>query len=955
MIFFEHKFTTLFQNIRSLNKKRHLLEAATDEDKTIQALCLSETWITTSKLDLLHVDGFKLASCFCRSATEGGGVCILLKEEIDFNELQEISKMSVESIFEACAIEVPNLNLILIQIYWPNSKRMPNIFYNSLTKLLQYIQKKFKKRKVVLGGDFNVNMLDKSTSSTYLLDLMKSYNFKQCVKEATRIAKSSATCLDLVFINFELNRSHISTHEYDFSDHKGVFIQLPIDKGISNKTWYITKRKFSEKNIQNYKQELKLINFHDFINENQNVNENYDSFQNILITILNKCIPKQKIKIKYKPKKSWLTTGLKISCKNKRLLKILVTTTENQTLLNNYKLYEKILKRTVKTSKRLNNIKRIKKSDNIIKTTWLIIKEQTNNLKHKNKINIKLNIQNNILEDPKSVANSFNNFFLSVANDYTNSTPPGRSVMEPTENSMYLSPVTPQEVYKLIKRLKNKRSFGHDELPPLLIRSCSYELTPIVTFLINQSFTEATVPDLLKISIIRPIYKKGDATDCTNYRPIALLPTFAKILETAMANRLYSYCEKYNIFSSSQHGFRKNCSTSLAVFKYISEILNIINNKKYAIGILLDMSKAYDRVLYDILLNKLYGVGVRGVAYQWFVSYLKNRVQCVEIEHHDHSSGDITKVRSKIGNVNKSIPQGSVLGGLLFLLYINDLPKIIENSCSLFADDISIVIPCENSSNLNTYLDTVLNTLVNWLNEHNLQLNFTKTKLLQFKPYQKQSLDIQYSFENKKLECVKSYPLLGINIDSNIDWKDHIAKICTKLSRFTYALYQLKKNTDVKTALTAYYAYAHSWLIYGIVLWGNCVNTVNLFRLQKRCLRTIVNISPMTSCKPYFKQQKMLTLPSLYIFEVSIFVKKNPNLFTLKSRPPNLRPHSRLAIPSTTLKIVLSGPLAMSAKIYNNIPENIQRENNINKFKLILKSYLIEKCFYTLQEFFDEK
>ncbi|KAI5643441.1 reverse transcriptase (RNA-dependent DNA polymerase) domain-containing protein [Phthorimaea operculella] len=156
---------------------------------------------------------------------------------------------------------------------------------------------------------------------------------------------------------------------------------------------------------------------------------------------------------------------------------------------------------------------------------------------------------------------------------------------------------------KIIRNLKNKRSFGHDELPPILIKYCSEELAPVLAFLVNQSFIEGTVPDLIKISVVKPVYKKDDHTNCANYRPIALLPTFAKILETAMANRIYAYCEKYNIFDEAQNGFRKNHSTSLAVFKYISDTLNLINSRKHAIGVLLDMSKAYDRVLHDIMLQ----------------------------------------------------------------------------------------------------------------------------------------------------------------------------------------------------------------------------------------------------------------------------------------------------------------------------------------------------------------
>lgn len=365
------------------------------------------------------------------------------------------------------------------------------------------------------------------------------------------------------------------------------------------------------------------------------------------------------------------------------------------------------------------------------------------------------------------------------------------------------------------------------------------------------------------------------------------------------------------------------------------------------------MSKAYDRVTYDILLKKLQGIGIRGVVYNWFVSYLQNRTQHVEIDHYNYHTGNINTVKSQTIVSKRSIPQGSVLGCILFLIYINDLPKNIDDHCTLFADDISIVIPSKTGLNLNKHLDITLQKIVDWLEEHNLQINFKKTKLIQFHPYQKLPLMINYFFHNTQIESVNNYPLLGINIDTNLNWKTHINKVVTKLSRFTYALYELKKTTDVKTATCAYFAYAHSWLQYGIILWGNSTDALKLFILQKRCLRIIHNLDIIESCKPYFVSENILTLFGIYILEICIFVRKNFHFFNEYSRPQNLRPHKKLAVPFSKLQIFHSGTHAMSIKIYNNIPTDIKDEPNFIKFKKRLKSYLIKKSFYTLQEFFE--
>lgn len=225
---------------------------------------------------------------------------------------------------------------------------------------------------------------------------------------------------------------------------------------------------------------------------------------------------------------------------------------------------------------------------------------------------------------------------------------------------------------------------------------------------------------------------------------------------------------------------------------------------------------------------------------------------------------------------------------------------------------------------------------------------------MQFRPYQKRSLDIHYAYQNCTLECVNSFPLLGIHIDTNINWKEHINAISAKLSRFTYALYELKKCTDKKTAISAYYAYAHAWLKYGIVLWGNSPHALQLFKLQKRCIRILVNIDSRTSCKNHFKEQKILTLASMYILEVCIFVRKNMSLIPQYNRPSNLRQKNRLAVPASSLKMIHTAPFAMSIKIFNKISEEIKQENNMNIFKHRLKTFLSEKSYYSVQDFLDE-
>jgi hypothetical protein len=431
------------------------------------------------------------------------------------------------------------------------------------------------------------------------------------------------------------------------------------------------------------------------------------------------------------------------------------------------------------------------------------------------------------------------------------------------------------------------------------------------------------------------------------------------MFETAITNRLYSFCEKFNIFNDSQNGFRRNRSTTVAVFKYITNILDFLNTKNYAVGILLDLSKAYDRVLPNILLQKLYGIGVRGQAHKWLASYFEDRMQYVELQHTCPGSGLISAVRSKVVKMTKSIPQGSVIGCFLFLIYINDLPKIINENSILFADDMSIILSTKDDLQLNEQLNTIFTKVLSWLKDHNLVINFNKTKLMIFRPRQKRPLHINFTINNITLECVDSFTLLGIIIDSNLNWKNHVQNICNRLSRFIYALNELKRTTDTSTAKIAYNAYAQAWLRYGIALWGNSTDAARLLTLQKKCIRILANIGPMDSCKPYFKQYKILTLPSLYILESCKIVRQNISLFKNVddyyhhcTGRMELRKRNKLLVPTSHLAIHETGPYSMSVKLYNTLPKHIKEIDKYDKFVTTLTDFLYEKCFYRLNEYY---
>lgn len=350
-------------------------------------------------------------------------------------------------------------------------------------------------------------------------------------------------------------------------------------------------------------------------------------------------------------------------------------------------------------------------------------------------------------------------------------------------------------------------------------------------------------------------------------------------------------------------------------------------------------------------------VGIRGTTHNWFASYLKDREQYVEIDYFDHDLKQITHVRSDKKIINASIPQGSVIGCLLFIIYINDLPKIMDEPCILFADDISLLTTSHNVNDITEQLNLILNKTTKWLTEHNLEINYKKTKVMTFHPRQKAPISVNLTANGTQIEVVNNFSLLGLIIDTHITWKPHIKHIHSKISKFCYALREVKKTTDIQTALSTYYAYAYSWLSYGIIMWGNSTDTHTLLILQKKLIRIIVNLEQTDSCKPMYIKYRILTLPSIYILEICKFVRKNTNFFITRGNKHSDRPvrhKNMLMLPSSHMTLHSNSPYVMSIKVFNKLPDSLKNETSDTKFLRALKNILINKAYYSINEFIND-
>ena len=390
--------------------------------------------------------------------------------------------------------------------------------------------------------------------------------------------------------------------------------------------------------------------------------------------------------------------------------------------------------------------------------------------------------------------------------------------------------ITEHFVAQEIDKMSCKKATGIDGLSCKVLKIAKDVIVPSITKIINMSIRTNTVPNIWKQAKVTPIFKSGDLNDVSNYRPISVLPILSKILERAVFNHFYSYLTKYKVICENQSGFRPKHSCCTALLKQVNEWAKNIDDGKVNGIVLIDLRKAFDTINHSILLEKLSKVGCTNNTVSWFKSYLANRQQKVTFKNGTSSSRLID-----IG-----IPQGSILGPLLFTLYINDLPKAIHNvQVDMYADDTTFHIGSNCYRDLTCSLQSAMDKLNVWLDINKLVLNVDKTKIMLIGSRKKLGdrgeEDIDIYVKGKKLELVDSAKILGIEIDSHLNFYKHVDNTAEKVSRKIGFLRRMKPVIPRKVLSLLFHALVNSLFEYCSPVWsGASIMSIDkLFKLQK--------------------------------------------------------------------------------------------------------------------------
>ena len=422
--------------------------------------------------------------------------------------------------------------------------------------------------------------------------------------------------------------------------------------------------------------------------------------------------------------------------------------------------------------------------------------------------------------------------------------------------------------------------------------------------------------------------KKGVDSLLENYRPISILPIFGKIFEIILTKRLSSYLEHNSLFSPCQYGFRSGRSTTQAVADIVKDIVKGLEEGHHVAITLCDLSKAFDCVSHDQLIDKLQRCGVRGLPISLFKSYLLNRQQCVAIGNN----------KSGFLNIKHGVPQGSILGPLLFLVYMNDFPQsMVPYKSFLFADDTTLLCSERNISNLLQLSSNIEIQAKNWFTLNKLTLNEEKTQRLVIS-------------SNKNVSKGEHVKLLGIYLDDNLTWVNHIEQLNKKLSSTIFLFRKLKCILEFDTLKNTYFSLFHSRLCYAVILWGNSSHALKVFRQQKKAIRILVNVGFTEHCQPIFIKLGIMPLPSLYIYYSLIEIHRGVSGLSTQQdyHDHNTRASGLLRLPR--YRLTLSAKNSLNLNLYNHLPPHV-KQLNLLSFKKNIKRFVLKYCFYSVDEY----
>ena len=909
----------------ALNKLTEMSSILHNSGKNFHMFCFAESRLSDRISDSdVSVPGYNVIRRDSE-LTKETGLLLYFNQSVILKRLSHLESFQVESIWVETKVK-HSKPLIIGFIYRNPAERID--WFDNFNLMMDAAT--LENKEIILLGDFNIDLLKPQSQ---WIQLYQTFGLHQLIDTATRITDTSETLIDHIYTTSKENIVEISSPILGCSDHSPVCITW-LRKGVKiPRLVHKVIRYRCFKNFDEDKFLLELLNSPlSQVYQYTDPDRALEFWLQIFTFVYDKHAPFKTKRVRYHLKPPWLSEEIEQAIHLRDSLKA----KKHQ----DFKKQRNIVTSMIRTSKK-KYFQSLAASKQNCKSVWNAINILTNKGFKKSptvtkdispdKLNDHFaNLAEKLITDDKWKEND-----LETLREFCQS----RNI----ETKLSIPYITVPEVYAALSHLKQSSTKDLNLLDGKIIKLSAPVISDTLTYIYNLCIDENYFPSIFKQAKVIPLFKSGDPSNPSNYRPISILSILSKPPEKHMNKHLISHLNKYNLIHSNQSGFRENYSCHTALIQMIDKWLQNINNSEFTGVVFADLAKAFDVINHALLLKKLELHGISDNSLQLITSFLLNRTQLVNV---NGSNSDFLSVRY-------GVPQGSVLGPLLFSLYINDLPLYIDGSCELFADDNSIHTSHSSLSSVSSNLQESVNRLVDWTHLNHMSLNPQKTKCMCIttrQKRQKQTTSLpSICISNETTDEVKSHKVLGITIDNNLSWSDHISLLCKKVSQKLFQLSKIKHFLDVHARKLFFHAHIQSLIDYASTLWDSASANIlkPLESLYKRAIKLIL-LKPNSLTTSDYTSTDILPLKLRLEYNKAVMMhrvmtgKAPPNI--RKDFPLNVVNHSkRLVLPLPRIDLFKSSFKYSGANCWNNLSASLKTIHSQQSFKILLKMHLMYK------------
>ena len=869
----------IHMNCRSiLNKEEELQNIVEDLDPDI--ITLSETWLGDHiPAQTCVPEGYKIirkdrSEDFKQKygRNRGGGVAVIYKQNIKV----EKNRYTTDQVEEILWCHVKTRESFMLGVVYRaeytdiiDDQKEENKLEENIRKVSELSD------RIILTGDFNIDLLDNANRNTELLKgIYETYGLKQRINKPTRIDKSTSkpTLIDHIWETEDSKIIKATGTFVALSDHLGQYAKLNLNKQSEQKM-KIKFRSFKNYDAEAFNEELQRNISTSPIDEylqTSDINSATETLIKIIQDTAESHAPLVEKNINTQKKTiPWFTKELKDLIKSK-----------NEYIQDLYSHgLQSYKKRITDLSNKITQLKRnlkekflaekLEEAQNDARKCWKILNAVTNRTK------VKEAIEPEMMSQAK--ANGYNRYFATVGIEIQKKL--GIDIQSTTQvetdshhPKFEFAPESENSIEKLIDKIRIDVATGEDSISARLIKDIKSTISPVLTQIINTGYTCSKFPDCMKKAAIKVIHKKESTEEISNYRPISILPTLSKIFERAAVNQIMDYLESNNLLSNCQHAYRGNHSTVSCLFESVNYLHKMIDNKRWTAIASLDLSKAFDSISHKLMLKKLLKLGLSRNTTDWISSYLTNRTQITKFKH--YTSGEET--------ILSGVPQGSILGPLLFLCFTNDLFQEFQEDCKIisYADDTQIIVNARKIEQLKQKIENVITAAQTWYKKNSMKNNIGKTEVIVFNTNQKQNCQIKIKVidEGKPvtIESKNSIKILGIILDSNLNWEKQVNATKKKAFNVTRNLHRINHLLPEKQRIKLYHAIISPQFSYADIIWGGCrqKETRRLQSVQNFAAKSITGHRKYDSATNSLKQLKFLNLEQRRKVHENVFTHK---------------------------------------------------------------------------------